>query len=65
MKSQEPKGIGIVIKADVPLSEMFGYITDLRTLTSGRASSNMIFSHYAAAPNAVAEKVIEASKAAV
>ena len=63
MKSQEPKGIGVVIKADVPLSEMFGYITDLRTLTSGRASSNMVFSHYAAAPNAVAEKVIEASKA--
>jgi len=63
MKSQEPKGIGVVIKADVPLSEMFGYITDLRTLTSGRASSNMIFSHYAAAPNAVAEKVIAASKA--
>jgi elongation factor G len=62
MKSQEPKGIGVVIKADIPLSEMFGYITDLRTLTSGRASSNMIFSHYAAAPNAVAEKVIEASK---
>ncbi|MFK7796852.1 MAG: elongation factor G [Aureispira sp.] len=65
MKSQEPKGIGIIIKADVPLSEMFGYITDLRTLTSGRASSSMIFSHYAAAPNAIAEKVIEASKAAV
>jgi elongation factor G len=65
MKSQEPKGIGIIIKADVPLSEMFGYITDLRTLTSGRASSSMIFSHYAAAPNAIAEKVIEASKETV
>ena len=65
MKSQEPKGIGIIIKADVPLSEMFGYITDLRTLTSGRASSSMIFSHYAAAPSAIADKVIEASKETV
>jgi elongation factor G len=65
MKAQEPKGAGIIIKADVPLSEMFGYITDLRTLTSGRASSSMEFSHYAPAPNAVAEKVIEEAKAAV
>ena len=62
MKGQEPKGNALVIKADVPLSEMFGYITDLRTLTSGRASSNMTFSHYSAAPNNIAEKVIEESK---
>ena len=63
MKAQEPKGAGIIIKADVPLSEMFGYITDLRTLTSGRASSSMEFSHYAPAPNAVATKVIEDTNA--
>lgn len=62
MKGQESKGTGLIIKAEVPLSEMFGYITDLRTITSGRASSNMIFSHYAPAPNAVAEKVIEKVK---
>ena len=47
-----------VVKAKVPLSEMFGYVTDLRTITSGRASSSMEFSHYAAAPNNVQEAVI-------
>ena len=47
-----------VIKADVPLSEMFGYVTDLRTITSGRATSTMEFSHYAPAPNNIAEDVI-------
>jgi len=62
MKGQETKGTGLVIKADVPLSEMFGYITDLRTLTSGRASSTMEFSHYEAAPTNIAEKVIEKAK---
>ena len=46
------------IDADVPLSEMFGYVTDLRTLTSGRADSSMTFSHYAEAPTNVAEAVI-------
>jgi elongation factor G len=65
MKAQEAKGAGVIIKADVPLSEMFGYITDLRTLTSGRASSSMEFSHYAPAPNAVAAKVIEDANATV
>jgi len=40
------------------LSEMFGYVTDLRTLTSGRADSSMTFSHYAEAPTSVAESVI-------
>ena len=48
-----------VINAKVPLSEMFGYVTDLRTLTSGRATSSMTFSHYAEAPNNVQERVIE------
>jgi elongation factor G len=47
-----------VVKADVPLSEMFGYVTQLRTLTSGRANSSMEFSHYADAPKNVAEEVI-------
>ncbi len=47
-----------VIKAKVPLSEMFGYVTQLRSLSSGRASSTMEFSHYSPAPNNVAEEVI-------
>lgn len=47
-----------IIKVKVPLSEMFGYVTDLRTITSGRASSSMEFSHYAPAPNNVSEAVI-------
>ena len=48
-----------VIKAHVPLSEMFGYVTVLRTLSSGRATSSMEFSHYAPAPDNVAEEVIK------
>jgi len=47
-----------VIKAKVPLSEMFGYVTQLRSLSSGRATSTMEFSHYASAPNGIAEEVI-------
>ncbi len=52
-----------VIKADVPLSEMFGYVTTLRTLSSGRAASSMEFAHYAETPSNISEKVIEESKA--
>jgi len=51
-----------VIKAKVPLSEMFGYITQLRTLTSGRASTTMEFSHYAEAPRNVSEEVVAKAK---
>lgn len=47
-----------VIKAKVPLSEMFGYVTSLRTITSGRASSTMEFSHYAEAPRNISEEVV-------
>jgi elongation factor G len=47
-----------VIKGKVPLSEMFGYVTQLRSMSSGRATSTMEFSHYAPAPNNVAEEVI-------
>lgn len=54
-----------VIKAKVPLSEMFGYVTQLRSLSSGRATSTMEFSHYNAAPNNVAEEVIAKSKGKV
>jgi elongation factor G len=51
-----------VIKAKVPLSEMFGYVTQLRSITSGRASNSMEFSHYASAPNNIAEEVIAKNK---
>ncbi len=54
-----------VIKAKVPLSEMFGYVTQLRSLSSGRASSTMEFSHYAPAPNNIAEEVIAKIKGKV
>ena len=51
-----------VVKAKVPLGEMFGYVTQLRTLTSGRATSTMEFSHYAEAPKNIAEEVITKAK---
>ncbi len=51
-----------VVKATVPLSEMFGYVTTLRTLSSGRASSSMEFSHYEATPSNISEEVIAKAK---
>ena len=51
-----------VIKAEVPLSEMFGYVTTLRTLSSGRATSTMEFSHYAETPSNVSEAIMKAEK---
>jgi elongation factor G len=51
-----------VVKALVPLSEMFGYVTALRTMSSGRATSTMEFSHYAETPSNVSEDVIAKSK---
>ncbi|MBB1332290.1 MULTISPECIES: elongation factor G [unclassified Pseudoalteromonas] len=62
MKDQEAGLTGIRIKADVPLSEMFGYIGSLRTMTSGRGQFSMEFSHYAPCPQNVAETVIAAEK---
>lgn len=53
-----------IIKAEVPLSEMFGYVTTLRTLSSGRATSTMEFSHYAQTPSNISEEVIKAAKGA-
>ncbi|KAA3625658.1 MAG: elongation factor G [Bacteroidetes bacterium] len=65
-KGQETgAGGAITIQADVPLSEMFGYVTALRTLTSGRASSTMEFSHYAAAPSGIAKEIIDKAKGIV
>ncbi len=63
-KGQETRmGGAVAIQAEVPLSEMFGYVTQLRTLTSGRASSTMEFSHYQAASESIAKAVIEKTKA--
>ncbi|MDY7005736.1 MAG: elongation factor G [Cyanobacteriota bacterium] len=62
IKSQDSSPMGTRIKADVPLSEMFGYIGDLRTMTSGRGQFSMEFSHYAPCPNNVAEVVIKEAK---
>ena len=56
------KGNAQIVKAKVPLSEMFGYVTSLRTITSGRATSSMEFSHYAPAPKGVQEDVIAKSQ---
>ncbi|MTI32992.1 elongation factor G [Xanthovirga aplysinae] len=58
MKGMDTKGGAQVIKADVPLSELFGYVTDLRTISSGRASASLTFSHYDPVPNNIAEEVI-------
>ncbi len=58
LEGMDTKGNAQVIKAKVPLSEMFGYVTQLRSLSSGRATSTMEFSHYNPAPNNIAEEVI-------
>ena len=58
MKGMDTRGVSQVIKADVPLSALFGYVTDLRTITSGRATANLTFSHYDSVPDSIAEGVI-------
>ena len=58
----ESKGVARVIKAKVPLSEQFGYVTVLRTLSSGRATSTMEFSHYAEVPANIAKEIVEKSR---
>ena len=62
MRGMDTKGTSTVIKAAVPLSELFGYVTDLRTMSSGRATASLTFSHYDAVPNNLAEEVIKKSK---
>jgi len=56
------RGKSKIVKAIVPLSEMFGYVTNLRSMTQGRASSTMEFDHYADVPNNVAQTIIEGKK---
>jgi elongation factor G len=63
IKDQDTSPMGVRVKAEVPLSEMFGYIGHLRTMTSGRGQFSMEFSHYSPCPSNVAEQVIAAAKA--
>jgi len=63
IKDQEAGATGVRVKADVPLSEMFGYIGSLRTMTSGRGQFSMEFSHYNQCPQNVAEAVMEEARA--
>jgi elongation factor G len=62
MKGMDTKAGSQVIKADVPLSALFGYVTDLRTMSSGRATANLTFSHYDFVPQNIADGVIADSK---
>ena len=65
MQGMDDRAGAKVIKALVPLSEMFGYVTQLRTITSGRATSAMEFDHYAEAPRNIADEVIAKAKGKV
>ena len=65
MKGMDSRAGSQVIKADVPLSELFGYVTDLRTMSSGRATANLTFAHYEVVPNNLAETVIAKSKGTI
>jgi len=60
--TEEAPGGAVVVKANVPLSEMFGYATDLRSATQGRATYTMEFSHYEKAPRSVEEEIIAKSQ---
>lgn len=64
MKGMDSKAGAKIIKADVPLSELFGYVTDLRTISSGRAAASLTFSHYDPVPKNLAESIIEKVKGA-
>ncbi|GAB3986695.1 elongation factor G [Spirosoma daeguense] len=65
MKGMDSKAGSQVIKADVPLSELFGYVTDLRTMSSGRATANLTFAHYEVVPQNISDAVVAKEKGAV
>ena len=56
---QEERGTAIIVKSMIPLSEMFGYVTDLRSFTQGRGNYSMKFDHYAEVPKSISEKIIK------
>jgi elongation factor G len=62
MKGMDTKGSATVVRANVPLSELFGYVTDLRTMSSGRATAALTFSHYEVVPQSIADQVIKKAK---
>ena len=62
IRAQESVPTGVRVKADAPLADMFGYIGELRTMTSGRGQFSMEFSHYAPCPQNVADEVIREAK---
>jgi elongation factor G len=62
IESMSDRGMNKVVKALLPLSEMFGYVTALRSMTEGRGTSTMEFSHYAVVPTNVANAIIESRK---
>ncbi len=62
IQGMDDRGGAKVVKASVPLSEMFGYVTALRTITSGRATSSMEFGHYAEVPSGMADEIINGAK---
>lgn len=62
MRGIDAKGNTQIVKADVPLAELFGYVTDLRTITSGRASASLTFARYEPVPRQLAETIIEKVK---
>ena len=64
MKGMDTKGGAQLIKADVTLSQLFGYVTDLRTISSGRASASLTFSHYEQVPQNLADAIIAKVKGA-
>ena len=59
MKGMDSRGNVQILNAEVPLSEMFGYATDLRSMTQGRAVFTMQFSHYGKAPNYIIDQLME------
>jgi len=62
MKGMDSRQGAVILKADVPLSELFGYVTDLRTMSSGRATASLTFSHYEFVPQSIAEEVVKKAK---
>ncbi|MDI9881494.1 elongation factor G [Flectobacillus longus] len=62
MKGMDSKQGAVILKADIPLSELFGYVTDLRTMSSGRATANLTFSHYEFVPQNIADEVVKKAK---
>ncbi|MHA8065197.1 elongation factor G [Aquirufa sp. ROCK2-A2] len=62
MKGMDSRQGAVILKADVPLSELFGYVTDLRTMSSGRATASLTFSHYEFVPQNIADEVVKKAK---